>query len=275
MSGWIKLHRSMRTHWIYNEKPFSKFQAWMDILLSANHKDNKFVLGTELLEVERGSFITSELKLMERWGWSKTKVRSFLELLENDKMIIKLSDRKKTTLTIVNYDVYQDRETTERPQENHEKTIKKPIKDTNKNDKKEKNEKNDKELYISIVEYLNSKTNKNFKSTSKTTQNIINARINEGFTIDDFKKVIDHKTTSWINDVKMSEYLRPQTLFGTKFESYLNEGGIKGGELKGNNGTNINKRTASEESLRLERIAKETGLLDENGRCKPIGEIPF
>lgn len=275
MSGWIKLHREIKSNWIWQDKPFDRRSAWIDILLSANHKDNKFLLGSELVEVERGSFITSELKLMERWGWSKTKVRKFLELLENDKMITKIADRKKTTLTIVNYDIYQDRETTERPQKDHEETIKKPIKDTNKNDKKEKNEKNDKELYISIVEYLNSKTNKNFKSTSKATQTIINARINEGFTVEDFKNVIDHKTTSWINDIKMSEYLRPQTLFGTKFESYLNEGGNKDGKPKGNTGTSTDGRRASEESLRLERIAIETGLLDENGRCKPIGEIPF
>lgn len=143
MSGWIKLHRNIKSHWIYNEKPFSKYHAWMDILLSANHKDNKFLLGNELVEVERGSFITSELKLMDKWGWSKTKVRNFLELLESDKMIVKVADRKKTTLTIVNYEVWQGEETTEKPQENHEETIKEPIKDTNKNEKNEKNDKED------------------------------------------------------------------------------------------------------------------------------------
>ena len=77
--------------------------------------------------------------------------------------------------------------------------------------------------YKEIVDYLNQKTNKNFKYTSKATQRLINARFKEKFTVDDFKTVIDTKTSQWLKDKKMSAYLRPDTLFGTKFESYLNE----------------------------------------------------
>lgn len=99
MAGWIKLHRDITSHWIWDDKPFDRRSAWIDLILMANHKDNKVVLGNEIINVNRGSFITSEIKLMERWGWSKTKVRSFLNLLENDEMIVKKSDKKKTTLT--------------------------------------------------------------------------------------------------------------------------------------------------------------------------------
>ena len=101
MEGWIKAHRSLLDHWLWDDKPFSKGQAWIDILMLANHADKKTVLGNDLINIERGSFITSDLKLADRWGWSKTKVRSFLSLLESDKMIVKKSDRKKTTVTIV------------------------------------------------------------------------------------------------------------------------------------------------------------------------------
>lgn len=73
-----------------------------------------------------------------------------------------------------------------------------------------------------IVQYLNQKTNKNFKHTSKVTQRHIKARLAEGFTVNDFKQVIDNKCSDWLRDQKMKEYLRPETLFGTKFESYLN-----------------------------------------------------
>ena len=73
-----------------------------------------------------------------------------------------------------------------------------------------------------IVQYLNQKTNKNFKHTSKVTQRHIRARLAEGFTVSDFKQVIDNKCNDWLRDQKMKEYLRPETLFGTKFESYLN-----------------------------------------------------
>ena len=67
------------------------------------------------------------------------------------------------------------------------------------------------------------KVGSNYKSTSKKTQSLIKARFNEKFTIDDFKKVIDIKSSQWLKDNKMKSYLRPETLFGAKFESYLNE----------------------------------------------------
>ena len=145
MAGWIKLHRKIRDNLFWDEKPFDKARAWIDIILSANHEPNKFLLGNEVAEVERGSFITSEKKLMERWGWSKSKVRAFLLLLENESMIVKKTDTKKTTLEVLNYCIYQDSETAKEPQKDRKRTAKEPQKDTNKNEKNEKNEKNDKE----------------------------------------------------------------------------------------------------------------------------------
>lgn len=78
-----------------------------------------------------------------------------------------------------------------------------------------------------IISYLNKRADKNFKANTKTTIGKIKARINEGYILDDFKKVIDIKTAKWKTDPKMSDYLRPETLFGNKFESYLNEKIIK------------------------------------------------
>ena len=70
---------------------------------------------------------------------------------------------------------------------------------------------------------MNEKAGTNYKATSKATQRLINARLKEGFTVDQFKEVIDKKVADWGKDEKMSQYLRPETLFGTKFESYLNK----------------------------------------------------
>ena len=134
--------------------------------MMASHKDNRFLLGKELVEVKRGSFITSELKLMDRWRWSKAKVRNFLNLLEEDKMILKKSDKKKTTITIVNYNDYQDKETTPRPHEDHMKTIRRPQENTNKNDKNDKNEKNDKK------ERIIESNNHVSKMDTRCTQNV-------------------------------------------------------------------------------------------------------
>ena len=74
-----------------------------------------------------------------------------------------------------------------------------------------------------IIDYLNEKTGKAYKYSTETTQRHIRARIKEGFTLEDFKNVIDWKVSQWGSEEKMERYLRPQTLFGTKFESYLNE----------------------------------------------------
>jgi uncharacterized phage protein (TIGR02220 family) len=77
--------------------------------------------------------------------------------------------------------------------------------------------------YVEIINYLNDVANKNFRSTTKKTQQLIKARWNEGFRLEDFRKVIDNKVKDWKHDPNMNKYLRPETLFGTKFESYLNE----------------------------------------------------
>lgn len=75
--------------------------------------------------------------------------------------------------------------------------------------------------YISIVSYLNEKAGTNFKATTAKTKSAINARLAEGFKVEDFKTVIDKKCAEWIG-TEMQKYLRPETLFGTKFEGYLN-----------------------------------------------------
>lgn len=77
-------------------------------------------------------------------------------------------------------------------------------------------------FYKEIIDYLNNKAGKGFKATTSDTQKHINARLAEGFTIDDFKAVIDQKCAEW-KGTEMKKYLRPETLFGRKFEGYLNE----------------------------------------------------
>lgn len=76
--------------------------------------------------------------------------------------------------------------------------------------------------HAEIITYLNNATGKKFSSIAKATQRVIKARFRDGYSLEDFKKVIDNKVQQWGDDSKMSEYLRPQTLFGTNFESYLN-----------------------------------------------------
>ena len=93
-----------------------------------------------------------------------------------------------------------------------------------------------KHIYKDIIDYLNEKTDSNYKSTTKKNKSLIDARVNEGFTIEDFKKVIDIKTKEWINDANMSKFLRPETLFSNKFESYLNQKEVQNGISKQHDG---------------------------------------
>ena len=73
------------------------------------------------------------------------------------------------------------------------------------------------------VQLLNELTGYSYRTTTKKTQTVISARVREGFTQSDFEAVIRHKCKQWLNDEKMREYLRPETLFGPKFEGYLND----------------------------------------------------
>lgn len=120
---------------------------------------------------------------------------------------------------------------------------------TQQNKNKEEDKDKDKELYISIVEYLNQKAGTNYKPSSKATQTKIHARLKEGYTLDDFKLVIDKKCDEW-KGTQMEQYLRPETLFGTKFESYLNAKIVKEDKKPKNGFNNFEGRQYSSDQMR-------------------------
>lgn len=89
-------------------------------------------------------------------------------------------------------------------------------------EEREEEEEIDINIYSSIINYLNKKANTRYRVNNKKTKTLIKARLNEGFTEDDFYKVIDNKVNEWAN-TDMNKYLRPETLFSLKFEGYLNQ----------------------------------------------------
>jgi len=110
--GWISLHRKIREHPLFKEnRSFSKFEAWIYLLLSANYRKNQFLLGNIVITVNRGDVLTSIKDLAETWKWSRTKVKNFLEFLQNEKMILFESTTKYTMIQILNYEKYQQIET--------------------------------------------------------------------------------------------------------------------------------------------------------------------
>lgn len=101
--------------------------------------------------------------------------------------------------------------------------------DRDKDVDKEEDKEGEKNIYAPVISFLNEKAGTKYKPTSSKTQSLIRARMNEGFTLEDFQVVIDKKCAEWLG-TDMEKYLRPETLFGTKFEGYLNTGCRKEGQ---------------------------------------------
>ncbi|HDA9086390.1 TPA: DnaD domain-containing protein [Staphylococcus aureus] len=154
MTGWISIDRSIQNHWLFKEKrTFSKFEAWIYLLMEANHSKAKVPIGNQIVTVERGQRLTSILTLSDLFNWSRFKVKTFLDLLESDGMLEVKTTSKYTPITIVNYDFYQSEQgrnqhqndikpTSKQHQSNINPTSKQHQTNTNNNDNKDNNEKN-------------------------------------------------------------------------------------------------------------------------------------
>ena len=187
--GWIKLHRRIQEHWIYQERrQFSRYEAWIDLLLMANHRENRVLIDNELITVEKGQLITSIRKLCDRWDWSNTKVSNFLKLLQKDEMISYKSDTKKTVINICNYSVYHDSESGENDTETtrkHNGNISEAYqKHTNKNVKNVKNDKED-------------PTTTDARGEKNENDAIVFYQENIGFV----RPIISQELLDWINDM--------------------------------------------------------------------------
>lgn len=133
--GWIKLHRSIQEHWLWKDDAFDKRSAWIDLLLMANHEEQKRYYNGRLVTYQRGQIFRSTYSLANRWKWSRKKVSHFLKILEFDKMVTTKVTTEGTTITIVNYDKYQIQGTTKGTTTVASEEL---PKHTNKNDKNDK-----------------------------------------------------------------------------------------------------------------------------------------
>jgi len=135
-NGWIKLHRDIQHHWIFQRDDY--FKAWILLLCKANHKDYTTLMNNELVEVRRGQVATSLKKLGLTLRWSPSKVKRFLKNLEKDKMIYLADEKRWTHLSINNYETYQQGKNDIETQTNFKQT---KVEHNQINIKKEKNEK--------------------------------------------------------------------------------------------------------------------------------------
>jgi len=224
--GYIKLWRqSLDKGWLANPKLWT---FWCYCLLKATHKEMDQIVGYQTVHLMPGDFIFGLNKASKELKMSIQSIRTSLHFLKIEQNLTIKITNKFSIISIVNWHTYQDNEylpnsQSNKPVTNQQQASNKPV-TTNNNIKNIKNVKNVEESNIicRVVEYLNLKTSRKFRVTDKVKK-LVQARLNETFTEDDFYTVIDNMALRWLQDQKMSRFLRPETLFSNKFDGYLNE----------------------------------------------------
>jgi uncharacterized phage protein (TIGR02220 family) len=230
--GYILIHRKLMDNQLWRRRPFSPGQAWVDLLLRASHQESNVWAGGKELTILPGQVLTSILSLSKAWGWSRPRVSRWIDAVKSLSQIdTPIVTPHYTLITVANWELYQNKRYNDRYND-RATTVQRPCNDRahSKNVEECKNEEEqilsgrpDPVPYLEIVNHLNAKCGTQFKHTTKETQRFIRARWNSAFRLPDFVAVVDFKAATWRTDPKMLGYLRPETLFGTKFESYLQE----------------------------------------------------
>ncbi|MED4399817.1 conserved phage C-terminal domain-containing protein [Metabacillus fastidiosus] len=230
------MERAFKGIWIPKEIWLDKTLGWSEKLL---------LVEIESLDNEQGCFASNEY-FAEFFNLSKDRISRMISSLKNkgyvtvdlvykegtkqiEKRVIRVTDehRRKHREGIGENANRYGRKQQGGIGENNDTPIGENAKDNNTSINNTVNNTKEYTPYVEIVNYLNGAANTSYRSSTKKTQQLIKARFKDGFTLDDFKRVIDIKTAEWLNDQNMNRFLRPETLFGTKFESYLNQKDVK------------------------------------------------
>jgi hypothetical protein len=127
-TGFVPIYRSLKNHWLWKaSRKKSKLEAWLDLLLLANHDPYKEPFGNDLILLKEGQILTSQDKLSKEWYWDRSAVRGFLAQLQKDRMISINVTTKFTIITICKYGVYKDIRPTKQQQNNNSSTTKQHI----------------------------------------------------------------------------------------------------------------------------------------------------
>jgi len=150
-TGWIKVYRKSFLNAYYFSETFTKWQAWQDMLLLANHKAGFVIIRGIKVPIKRGQMAHSQQTLSDRWKWSRAKAKRFLVQLEIEHQIVQHKSNVTNLISITNYDLYQGDDTANSTADvpadstaddatDEHKTVQQT--NINKNDKKNKNEEN-------------------------------------------------------------------------------------------------------------------------------------
>jgi uncharacterized phage protein (TIGR02220 family) len=195
------------------------YQTWMPLLIQYNGKEGQVIKLSVTPDVAKSTYyriIQYGIDVFPNY------VKNYSLIKKRNEIIINFIQKEIVALETITPKIIK------------EKKIRQPQVKPKTND----------ELIEKIINFLNDCTGKSFKTNSKIAIININARLSDGYVLDDFIKVISVKATKWLN-TKYEDYLTPNTLFGNKFESYLNE--------------NINKEKTKQENA-YEQVIKATEL---------------
>ena len=143
--GWIKLYRQITGNELWEDKPFARGQAWIDLLMMADSQDGECLYNGKIQSTHIGEVRTSILYLSKRWGWSRCKVTSFLDNLQEFRMVSKKSTPKSTTIFIENYAKFAQKSKDQKQQKkqviNNKSTTERQLSDIHKNTQEYKEDK--------------------------------------------------------------------------------------------------------------------------------------
>ena len=228
-NGFIKIHRKLLEWEWYDD--IITFKVFIHCLFKANWKDAKF----RGYDIPRGSFVTSIKKLSDELSGdgdeNKISIQNIRTALNHLKSTCELTIKttsKFSIITVNNYDLYQDPNTQPNKQlTSNQQTTNKQL-TTIEEYKEYKKEINNNNIVEQVINYMNELAGTSFLPSTKKTNELINARLKEGFTLEDFKDVIFFKYNEWYvedkkweDDKHSRDYYRPTTLFSNKFETYL------------------------------------------------------
>jgi len=225
MAGFVKFYRGLLDHHIVH-KDNDYLAVWMFLLLNANHESKESEFNYQTIEVKPGQLIRGRKQIAEKAKVNESKVERILNRFEREQMIDQQKSPQKRLITVLNWSSYQKgKQPNEQPNEqpmNNQRTTDEQQMNTNKNIriKEVKNKDSFKDIVEKVIAYLKCTTGHTYKQKPANSRHLI-ARLNQGYSMKDSMTVIRLKTIDWEDNSDMKKYLRPETLFGTKFDSYL------------------------------------------------------
>lgn len=231
--SYIHLHQSLQSNQLWHSEPFSRGQAWVDLLMLANDKAGIRVIRGNKVEVKRGQVCRSVKELSEKWKWSRGKVDRFLQWLQNEQQIEQEKTFVTSLITIINYSAYQDsikKTSTKRTADGQQKfniqgVVPKQVTGVTAEVPKKTNS------YMAIardlVFFLNKETGRKFRPTENNLKLICERLKEPEVEAQEINVMIKRQVRLW-RGTYMEQYLRIETLFGkTKFEGYYSARDMK------------------------------------------------